>query len=86
MSGAMLAPSLHAIAQDFGTSEEEAQIFLSIFVLAFAFGPMVLSPFTEVFGRRPVWILSSCFYILEHSRRFQWNPRSDDCEPCSLRH
>ena len=64
MSGAMLAPSLHAISQNFGTSEEEAQIFLSIFVLAFAFGPMVLSPFTEVFGRRPVWILSSCFYIL----------------------
>ncbi|WQF82588.1 Putative sugar transporter, major facilitator superfamily, MFS transporter superfamily [Colletotrichum destructivum] len=64
MSGAMLAPSLHAIAQDFGTAEEEAQIFLSIFVLAFAFGPMVLSPLAEVFGRRPVWILSSCFYIL----------------------
>ncbi|KXX74750.1 putative drug/proton antiporter YHK8 [Madurella mycetomatis] len=50
MSGAMLTPPLH--------------MFLSIFILAFAFGPMVLSPFAEVFGRRPVWILSSCFYIL----------------------
>ena len=64
MSGAMLAPSLHAIAQDFDTSEEETQMFLSIFILAFAFGPMVLSPLAEVFGRRPVWIISSCFYIL----------------------
>ncbi|KAK1981460.1 major facilitator superfamily transporter [Colletotrichum cereale] len=64
MSGAMLAPSLHAISQDLGTDEAEAQIFLSIFVLAFAFGPMVLSPLAEVFGRRPVWILSSCFYIV----------------------
>jgi multidrug resistance protein len=64
MSGAMLAPSLHAISQDLGTGEEETQIFLSIFVLAFAFGPMVLAPLAEVFGRRPVWLISSCFYVL----------------------
>ncbi|KAI0106891.1 MFS general substrate transporter [Daldinia grandis] len=64
MSGAMLAPALKSIAADLETDEEEAQIFLSIFVLAFAFGPMVLSPLAEVFGRRPVWMLSSCFYIL----------------------
>ncbi|POR31946.1 Major facilitator superfamily transporter [Tolypocladium paradoxum] len=64
MSGAMLAPALGAIAHDFQTDEEQTQIFLSIFVLAFAFGPMVLAPVTEIFGRRPVWILWSCFYIL----------------------
>lgn len=60
----MLAPALTTIAQDLNTGVEETQIFLSIFVLAFAFGPMVLSPLAEVFGRRPVWIISSCFYIL----------------------
>ncbi|KAK9426213.1 putative Major facilitator superfamily (MFS) profile domain-containing protein [Seiridium unicorne] len=60
----MLAPALHSIAKDLNTSEEETQIFLSIFVLAFAFGPMVLSPLTELFGRRPVWLVASCFYIL----------------------
>ncbi|KAI0123394.1 major facilitator superfamily transporter [Xylariales sp. AK1849] len=64
MSGAMLAPALQSIARDLNTSEEETQIFLSIFILAFAFGPMVLSPLAEVFGRRPVWLISSCFYIL----------------------
>ncbi|KAI1475443.1 MFS general substrate transporter [Daldinia eschscholtzii] len=64
MSGAMLAPALKSIAVDLNTDEEETQIFLSIFVLAFAFGPMILSPLAEVFGRRPVWMLSSCFYIL----------------------
>ncbi|KAI1378896.1 MFS general substrate transporter [Hypoxylon crocopeplum] len=64
MSGAMLAPALSSISRDLNTGEEETQIFLSIFVLAFAFGPMVLSPLAEVFGRRPVWLASSCFYIL----------------------
>ncbi|KLO95329.1 related to multidrug resistant protein [Fusarium fujikuroi] len=64
MSGAMLAPALETISHDLGTDAEETQIFLSIFVLAFAFGPMVLSPLAEVFGRRPTWVASSCFYIL----------------------
>ncbi|KAI0016892.1 MFS general substrate transporter [Xylariomycetidae sp. FL0641] len=64
MSGAMLAPALPTIAKDLNTDEEETQIFLSIFVLAFAFGPLVLAPLAEVFGRRRVWITMSCFYIL----------------------
>ncbi|KAI1105777.1 MFS general substrate transporter [Jackrogersella minutella] len=64
MSGVMLALALQSISADLNPGEEETQIFLSIFVLAFAFGPMVLSPLAEVFGRRPVWILFSCFYIL----------------------
>lgn len=64
MSGSMLAPALETMSKDLGTNPEETQVFLSIFILAFAFGPMVLSPLAEVFGRRPVWILASCFYIL----------------------
>ncbi|KAM3431187.1 hypothetical protein MY4824_007291 [Beauveria thailandica] len=63
MSGAMLAPALQDIAHDFNTDEKNAQIFLSIYVLAFAFGPMVLAPCTEVFGRRPVWLICACYYI-----------------------
>lgn len=64
MSGAMLAPALETISNDLGTNSEETQLFLSIFVLAFAFGPMVLSPLAEAFGRRPVWIVASFSYIL----------------------
>lgn len=64
MSGAMLAPALQDIAHDFNTDENTAQIILSIYVFAFAFGPMVLAPCTEVFGRRPVWIICTCYYIV----------------------
>ncbi|KAL2371819.1 hypothetical protein RJ035_002834 [Blastomyces gilchristii] len=52
MSGAMLAPALDAIAKDLNTSPGTTNMCLSIFVLAFAFGPMVLAPMTEIFGRR----------------------------------
>ncbi|TVY28870.1 Efflux pump [Lachnellula hyalina] len=62
MSGSMLAPALPAIGHDLGMSEATAQITLSVFVLAFAFGPMILAPFAEVYGRRPVWILCGTFY------------------------
>lgn len=59
-----MAPALPIISQDLHTDDATTQMTLSIFVLRFAFGPMVLAPMTEVFGRKPVWLLSGCFYIL----------------------
>ncbi len=60
----MIAPALTQISRDLHTDNATTQMALSIFVLSFAVGPMVLAPLTEVFGRRPVWLLSGCFYIL----------------------
>jgi len=60
----MLAPALPAIGHDLHMSEATAQLTLSVFVLAFAFGPMLLAPFTEVYGRRPIWLLCGAFYTL----------------------
>ena len=62
MSGSMIAPALPALSHDLHMSEASAQLSLSIFVLAFAFGPMLLAPFTELYGRRPVWLICGVFY------------------------
>jgi MFS family permease len=64
MSSTMLAPALETIAEDMHVSQSTANMTLSIFVLAFAFGPMVLAPMAEVFGRRNVWLLCSIWYAL----------------------
>lgn len=64
MSGAMLAPALAAISNDLHISESESNMAISIYVLAFAFGPMVLAPLTEVFGRRRVWLVCSAWYAV----------------------
>lgn len=64
MSGAMLAPALTVMSADLHISEAEASMALSIFILAFAFGPMVLAPCSEVWGRRPIWIVGGSWYIL----------------------
>ncbi|KAF2652357.1 major facilitator superfamily transporter [Lophiostoma macrostomum CBS 122681] len=64
MSGAMLAPALSAIGNDLSVSQAEASLMLSIYVLAFAFGPMVLAPCSEVWGRRPIWLFGSIWYVI----------------------
>lgn len=46
------------------TSEVETQMTLSIFVLAFAIGPLFLGPLSEVFGRVRVLQLSNLFYLV----------------------
>ncbi|KAF2738581.1 major facilitator superfamily transporter [Polyplosphaeria fusca] len=64
MSGPMLAPALGVIGHDLEISAAEASMALSIFILAFAFGPLVLAPLSEVFGRRPIWIVGCTWYII----------------------
>jgi MFS family permease len=60
----MLAPALSSIGRDLSTDDTTTQMTLSIFILSFAFGPMVLAPLSEIFGRKPVWIASGAFYVL----------------------
>ena len=62
MSGSMIAPALPALGRDLHMTASEAESGLSIFILAFAFGPLILAPFTEVYGRKPVWIVSGFVY------------------------
>lgn len=58
VSSSMIAPALFIISKDLGiTSDEETQLSLSSFVLAFAVDPLVLGPLSEIYGRK--WILQS---------------------------
>lgn len=67
MSSTMIAPALSTVSHDLHTDEATTQMTLSIFVLSFAFGPLILAPLAEVYRRKPVWALSGVFYRLEHS-------------------
>jgi MFS family permease len=60
----MIAPALTSISAEFGiTNEVEAQLTLSIFVLAYAIGPLFLGPLSEIYGRVIVLQLSNLFYL-----------------------
>lgn len=56
-SSSMMAPALPQIAVHYGISSPTIlNMTLSIFLLAYATGPLFLSPLTEVWGRK--WVCS----------------------------
>lgn len=64
ISSSMISPALSAISDEFHiTQEVEAQLTLSIFVLAYAIGPLFLGPLSEIYGRVIVLQLSNLFYL-----------------------
>ncbi|KAF2867121.1 major facilitator superfamily domain-containing protein [Massariosphaeria phaeospora] len=64
VSSSMIAPALTSISEEFHiTREVEAQLTLSIFVLAYAIGPLFLGPLSEIYGRVIVLQLSNLFFM-----------------------
>ena len=61
----MVAPAIASIAAEFHiTNVVEQQLVLSVFVLAYAIGPLLLGPLSEVYGRVPVLQLANLFYLV----------------------
>ncbi|KAH7055953.1 MFS multidrug transporter-like protein [Macrophomina phaseolina] len=64
VSSSMVAPALTSISKDLGVTKEiEEALMLSIFVLAYAIGPLILGPLSEVYGRVLVLQLANAFYL-----------------------
>jgi multidrug resistance protein len=65
VSSSMVAPALTSIAADLHITDEVlSQLTLSIFVLAYAVGPLILGPLSEIYGRVIVLQLSNLFYLV----------------------
>jgi MFS family permease len=61
----MIAPALPALDAEFHiTNAAESQIMLSVFVLAYAIGPLFLGPLSEVYGRSLVIQGTNLFYLV----------------------
>ncbi|KAI9316144.1 major facilitator superfamily domain-containing protein [Zopfochytrium polystomum] len=64
MSSSIIAPGVPFISLEFGISGSVGQeMIISIFVLAFAFGPLFMGPLSEVFGRRWVVLVSNVVFL-----------------------
>lgn len=64
VASTMIAPALPSIAHEFAVEEAiKTQMMLSIFVLAYAFGPFLFAPLSELFGRRIVFQLGNLFFF-----------------------
>jgi len=60
----MIAPALTSISKEFGIANEVvSSIMLSIFILAYAIGPLFLGPLSEMYGRVIVLQTSNLLYL-----------------------
>jgi multidrug resistance protein len=65
VSSSMVAPALQTMKQDLGIKTEiESAMILSIFVLAYAVGPLFLGPLSEIYGRVIVLQCANLFYLV----------------------
>lgn len=55
LASSMIAPVTSLVLTEFGTSNETIGSFIvSIYILGYALGPLVLAPLSEIYGRLPV--------------------------------
>jgi hypothetical protein len=65
LSSSMIAPALPLIAEELDIRSSVTQsMTLSVFVLAYAIGPLFLAPLSEMWGRKAVLQLSNLFFIV----------------------
>ncbi|KAJ7512748.1 major facilitator superfamily domain-containing protein [Mycena galericulata] len=64
LSSSIMAPGLSEIGAKYGIeSKTLLSMTLSIFLLSFAFGPLILAPLSEMYGRRRVLHIGNLFSI-----------------------
>ncbi|KAH8100002.1 MFS general substrate transporter [Cristinia sonorae] len=63
LASSLPAGNLSLMRQDLHFSAEVGNLTLSLFVLGFAFGPILWGPLSEQYGRRMVYIISFSLYM-----------------------
>ncbi|KAK5988546.1 Efflux pump atB [Cladobotryum mycophilum] len=52
------------LIEKFGCSQEIVTLGLSLYVLGLGIGPLIFSPLSEFYGRRPIYIVSTVFFLI----------------------
>jgi multidrug resistance protein len=61
----MCAPSIPLVMQEFHNSSELYGVWvLSVYVLGFAFGPLIAAPLSELYGRLVVYHIFNTFFLI----------------------
>ncbi|KAF2757377.1 MFS multidrug transporter [Pseudovirgaria hyperparasitica] len=64
VASSMVAPAIGTMMRDLNVTDQViGQLMLSIFVLAYAVGPLILGPLSEMYGRVPVLQLANMFFL-----------------------
>lgn len=65
LASSMFAPGVPSVLQDFHTdSQILAEFVVSVYILGFAVGPLLISPLSEVYGRYPVYVITYFLFLV----------------------
>lgn len=65
LASSMLAPAVPQVLKEFkSTNMELASFVVSVYVLGYAFGPILLAPLSELYGRVPVYHVCNVMFIV----------------------
>ena len=64
MVSTIMAPAIGTIAQELDMNSAESVMALSIYLLATAFGPLIIGPLSEVYGRAPILHVSNVWFLV----------------------
>lgn len=61
----MFAPGIPKIMVEFHSSSSTTATFvLSIYILGFAFGPLIIAPMSEIYGRAPLYNIGNILFTI----------------------
>ncbi|KAM0815402.1 putative Major facilitator superfamily domain-containing protein [Seiridium cardinale] len=65
LASSMLAPGVPLVLEEFQTNNNQIAAFVvPVFVLGFAFGPLVLAPLSELYGRNMIYHVCNTLFII----------------------
>lgn len=65
LASSMLAPAIPEVMTEFNsTNQELASFVVSVYILGYAFGPIVIAPVSELYGRVPVYHVCNVLFIV----------------------
>lgn len=64
MVSTIMAPALPIIAHELNMTTTESVMALSVYLLATAFGPLLIGPLSEVYGRKPILHITNLWFLI----------------------
>ncbi|MCJ1477603.1 hypothetical protein MMC13_006276 [Lambiella insularis] len=65
LASSMFAPAVPQAMRDLHSNSNSAETWvISVFILGFAIGPLVVGPLSEIYGRKVVYILSNSLFVI----------------------
>lgn len=65
LASSMVAPAIPEMMRDFKTSDATIGSFIvSIYILGYAIGPLIIAPMSELYGRLPIYHICNSLFVI----------------------